>query len=186
MFKIRQMDTNHFQDKASVKNEIEINSVAYRFGIIAAFSAVFVSILLFILNYEFHGLLKWMPIIVFLIILLVAQKQIVKMNSSYAFSFGKLFKVGFIISIIAAIGMLIYFNIYIQLINPDFADKILEISRTEMAKNGLNDEQIEKGIEMTHKFISPTFMMVMSFISSILFGSITSAIGAAIFKNEKV
>ncbi len=167
------------------KSEINVQPVGIRFGIIAAFVSVLSSVILFILNIEFNSISKWIPTIAMISIILVAQKQIVNTNAPHLFSLGKLFKVGFIITLIASIAMLVYFFLYSNYIAPDFMDKVLEISRAEMMEKGLSEEQIETGIEMTKKFMSPASMMVISFIVSVILGSLTSLIGAAIFRNEK-
>ena len=81
--------------------------------------------------------------------------------------------------------MVVYFIIYANFIEPNFVDKILDISKLEMAKKGLSEEQTESAIEMSKKFMSPVFMAIMSFISNSVMGTLASLIGAAIFKNEK-
>ncbi len=159
--------------------------IAVRFGFITGFIGVLTSLILYFSNQEYTSILKWLPVIFMLVIIIGGQQQIVKANSNYQISFGTLFKAGITITLITAIFMVVYFIIYANFIEPNFVDKILDISKLEMAKKGLSEEQTESAIEMSKKFMSPVFMAIMSFISNSVMGTLASLIGAAIFKNEK-
>jgi uncharacterized protein YybS (DUF2232 family) len=54
-----------------------------------------------------------------------------------------------------------------------------------MAEKGLSEEQIETALNMSKSFMSPGMMIVFSLLGSLIFGALTSVVGAAIFKNEK-
>lgn len=162
-----------------------LNPIAVRFGFIAGFIGVLTSLILYFTNQEYTSILKWLPVIFMIVIIIGGQQQMVKANSDYQISLGSLFKAGFVITILTAVFMVIYFIIYANFIEPDFVNKILDISKVEMAKKGLSEEQTESAIEMSKKFMSPVFMAIMSLISNTVIGSIASIIGAAIFKNEK-
>ncbi len=88
-------------------------------------------------------------------------------------------------TLIIAIISILYFQLYSNIIEPDFVEHILEESGKQMAEKGLSEEQIDKALEMSKTFMSPGIMSVISFFSSLLMGALISVIGAAIFKNEK-
>lgn len=162
-----------------------LNPIAVRFGFIAGFIGILTSLILYFTNQEYTSILKWLPVIFMSIVIIGGQQQMVKANNNYKISFGTLLKAGVIITLITAIFMVVYFIIYANFIEPNFIDKILEISKVEMAKKGLSEEQTESAIEMSKKFMSPVFMAIMSFISNTVIGTLVSLIGAAIFKNEQ-
>ena len=167
------------------RGEPNLRPIAVKFGFIAGFIGVLTSLVLYFTNQEYTSLLKWLPIIFMIVVIIVGQQQMAKSNSNYLISFGTLFKAGMVITLITAIFMVVYFVIYANFIEPNFIDKILDISRAEMAKKGLSEEQTEAAIEISKKFMSPIFMAVMSFISNFVIGAIASVIGAAIYKKEK-
>ncbi|MCB0508392.1 MAG: DUF4199 domain-containing protein [Chitinophagales bacterium] len=164
---------------------VNIQPIAIRFGLIASFVSILSSLMLYFFNLEYNGFWKWLPTILILAIIIITQKQVVQLNAPYQFSFGELFKFGFVIALISAIALLLYFILYSNFIMPDFIDKIMEVSRKQLEEKGMSEEQIESALEMSKKFMSPTLMMVMSFISSLIMGSLTALIGAGIFKNKK-
>jgi len=49
---------------------------------------------------------------------------------------------------------------------------------------GFSEEQIEAALEMSKKFMTPAFMYIMLIVSNLIFGSLFSVIGAAVFKKE--
>lgn len=162
-----------------------LTPIAVRFGFISGFIGVLTSLILYFTNQEYTSILKWLPVIFMTVVIIGGQQQMSKANSNYQISFGTLFKAGITITLITAVFMVVYFIIYANFIEPNFIDKILDISRLEMSKKGLSEEQTETAIEMSKKFISPIFMTIMSFISNTVMGTLASLIGAAIFKNEK-
>lgn len=167
------------------KGEPNLRPIAVRFGIISGFIGILTSLILYFTNQEYTSLLKWLPVIFMMVIIIVGQQQMAKANSSYLISFGTLFKAGMVITLITAIVMVIYFIFYANFIEPNFADKVLDISRAEMAKKGLSEDQTEAAIEISRKFMSPIIMCVISFISNLVIGVLAAVVGAAIFKNEK-
>ena len=65
-------------------------------------------------------------------------------------------------------------------------DKIIELSRIEMAKNPkMTDEMIEQGINLTKKLFLPLALAGAIFGTGIL-GAIGSLIGAAVAKKKPV
>lgn len=100
-------------------------------------------------------------------------------------SFGKLFGMGFKITLLITILSLFYMVLYTNVLEPNFIDKIAEVTRENLEKKGnLSEEQIEATLTMSKKFMSPAFMYIMMLFSNILMGSVFSLIGAAVFKKE--
>ena len=120
-----------------------------------------------------------------IIIIIISLRQIAEENKNYTISFGALFKAGMIITLVTAIIMVVYFIIYANFIEPNFIDKILEVTKENLATKGLSEDQVDAALEMSKKFMSPTIMAVTSLISNLIIGAIAAAIGAGIFKNEK-
>lgn len=159
-------------------------NIAVKFGLIGGLIIVITSLLLFILNAGYDSWAKWIQTIILTIIIIVGIKKI-STNNSYI-SFGTLFKGGMIISVIIAVLTLLYFFIYVNFIDPDFINNLLEISRKQMLEKGLSDEQIEKAISMSKSFMSPGIMAAISFCSSLILGAFVSLISAAVFKKDKI
>jgi ABC-type Co2+ transport system permease subunit len=95
-------------------------------------------------------------------------------------TFGQLFNWGFkataVATIIVLASQVIFFLIF-----PEYRDKMEEISREQMYKQGLSDAQVEQAIGMTKRFFWP-FLIGGTIVSNLLVGLIASLIGAAITK----
>jgi len=184
-FEERFLMNDIIDQKLLTEEEINTKPVAIKFGIIASFVAILTSVLLFILDLEYSGLWKYLPIFFMAGIIFIAQQQLVKTNAPHIFTLGSLFKFGFIIALITAVAMLIYFIIYTNIIAPDYMDKILAVTRLELENKGLSEDQIETALNMSKKFMSPVLMMIIGFISNLILGSLAALFGALIFRNEK-
>ena len=165
--------------------KIEINSYAVKFGIIGGLISIIISLTLFFTGMELKTVLKWLPTVAMIAIIILGLKSVADENKNREITFGTLFKTGMIITTIIAIISIVYFLVYINFIDTGFIEKVLDASRVQMAEKGLGEEQIDNAIEMTKKFMSPGIMVAFSLIGNLVFGAVTSLIGAGIFKKEK-
>ncbi|MDB5228545.1 MAG: hypothetical protein JWN78_2738 [Bacteroidota bacterium] len=156
-----------------------------KFGIIGGFASVIVSLILYFTNMQFASWAKWLSTLILFIIIILGLKAIANGNRNKIIPFGTLFGAGMKITLIITIISVIYFVIYMNFIETDFIAKILDASRQQMAEKGLSEEQIDRAVEMSSKFMSPWLMIVFMVIGSLIFGAIASLIGAAIYKKEK-
>lgn len=99
----------------------------------------------------------------------------------YTASFGKLFAYGFKATAVATI-VVIAFQVLFFMIFPEYKDKMLDISREQMLKQGnLSDAQIDSALEMVKKFFWPGLIGGVLFFN-LFSGAIASLIGAGITK----
>ncbi len=176
---------NETIDHPLPQGDPEIKPYTVKFGIIGGFASVIISLILYFTNMQFASWAKWLPTLLLFAIIILGLKAIVDNNKNKIIPFGSLFGAGMTITLIISIFSVVYFVIYLNLIDPDFISKVLDASRQQMAQKGLSDEQIERAIEMSSKFMSPGLMIVFMVLGSLLFGAIASLIGAAIYKKER-
>jgi hypothetical protein len=100
-------------------------------------------------------------------------------------SLGNIFAHGFKTTAVVIVITVLY-TVLSLFIFPDMVDKIIEISRTAMAKNPqMTDDMIEQGIAMTKKLFLP-FAIAGAIFFTGFFGAIGSLIGAAVAKKNPV
>ena len=167
------------------KNGIDIKTNAVKFGLIGGFAGILVSLSIFFANLQYESWSKWLQSLVMLAAIILGIKAIADANKVKLISFGDLFKGGMLITFILSLISILYFLVYSNIIEPDFIDNLMDVSKKEMLEKGLSEEQTETALNISRKFMSPGIMAVISLVSSLIIGAITSAIGAAIFKNEK-
>jgi hypothetical protein len=73
------------------------------------------------------------------------------------------------------------FQVAFFLIFPEYRDKMEEISREQMYKQGLAEAQVEQAIGFTRRFFWP-FLIAGTVVSNLFVGAIGSLIGAGITK----
>ena len=101
-------------------------------------------------------------------------------------TFGNIFAHGFKTTAVVIVITVLYTVLALYVLFPDMVDKIIEISRTAMAKNPqMTDEMIEQGIAMTKKLFLP-FAIAGAIFFTGFFGAIGSLIGAAVAKKNPV
>jgi Protein of unknown function (DUF4199) len=106
-------------------------------------------------------------------------------------TFGQLFSYGFKTTAIATI-VVIAFQIIFFLIFPEYKEKIIDISREQMLKQGnLPEAQIEQALEMVRKFFwvgliggSLFFNLVAGAIGSLIAAGITKKVPQSPFQQQ--
>ncbi|HTB06020.1 MAG TPA: DUF4199 domain-containing protein [Bacteroidia bacterium] len=106
-----------------------------------------------------------------------------KVNGGYA-TFGELYKVGMLMTLILSVITVAHLLIYMQ-INPGFIDKILDQARVNMVNKGMTDDQIKMGMHYTQMFTTPLMMSIFGFIGNIIGGAILGLLAAGILAKQK-
>ncbi|MEN9448627.1 MAG: hypothetical protein RJA25_1917 [Bacteroidota bacterium] len=176
------MSDSNFQPN---DHEIEIKETAIKFGVIGGLIGILVSLILFYTNLQFESWSKWIQSVVMVASIVLGVKLIADANKGKLIPFGILFKGGMLVTLVLTFISITFFFIYVHFIDTDFINGILDVSRQKMTQNGLGDDQIDKAIEISKKFLSPGIMAIISTISSLIIGAIVSSISAAVFKKEK-
>ena len=98
-------------------------------------------------------------------------------------TFGNVFAHGFKTTAVVTVITIIYTVIAIKFLFPEMMDLMLEKTREELAKNNMSDEDSERAIEMTSKFMLP-FAIGGILLVFMIVGAIASLIGAAVAKKN--
>lgn len=100
-------------------------------------------------------------------------------------TFSECLKTGVAITFIAGI-IYALFNVIFNLIFPDFINEMASITKEAMLQQNpsMTAEQLETGISLMKKFMSPLFVFPVTIAMYSFFGLIYSLIIGAILKNE--
>ncbi len=162
------------------------NSLIY--GLITAAISIVFAVFAYILDIPQQSPIMYFSFVILLAGMIYGTVQYRNKYSGGYISFGKAFISGFLIVIIAAVISSIYSYIFLTFIDPSYLDKIVEQAMEKAEKSmmdkGLTDEQMEPGLAMTRKFLSPGIMSFFVVIYSALIGAIFALISAAIIKKE--
>ncbi len=104
-------------------------------------------------------------------------------NKNGKLTIGQGFKTGLAVGLIAGVLLGLYAFLYYQYINPDAVERIMELSREQMAEKGLDEELIEKNIEFTRNFFG-MFAFAGSIINMLFIG-ILSGLAVGVWKRTE-
>lgn len=169
-----------------MENQTDSKKIIINYGIILAA----ISILLALSSYATgshlapHWSMSVITIIAFIILIILGVKKFKESNNGFL-SFGEAVKVGVGIAILSALIGSIYQYIFMNFIEPDFMNQMMELQAEKFLDAGLTDEQIEASQEMGKKFSSPFVMFAFGIIGSAIGGFVVAAITGAIMKKDQ-
>ena len=161
----------------------QITSHILKGAILGGFSILF-SIIIYVFNLYTTQWLSFLSYAIFIGGIIYGNILFANQNENNV-TFGNIFAHGFKTTAVVIVITVLY-TVLSLFIFPDMVDKIIEISRTAMAKNPqMTDEMIEQGIAMTKKLFLP-FAIAGAIFFTGFFGAIGSLIGAAVAKKNPV
>ncbi|SFS29793.1 DUF4199 domain-containing protein [Lutibacter maritimus] len=120
------------------------------------------------------------------VVIFMALKNF-KAGNNNLLSLGEALKIGLGIALIGAIISVIYNQIFINFIEPDFMENMMKVGEQKMLEQypNMTDEQLEGARQMQEKFSSPLIGAAMGIIGSLFFGFIISLIEGLILKRTE-
>jgi ABC-type multidrug transport system permease subunit len=160
--------------------EKKITSTTTKGSIIALILMV-IALIIYFLNIDSNGPVKWLQLILFVAGVIWAVMSYGK-EINYNSTIGNYFGYGFKVSAVATVILIIYTVIFI-LIFPDVKETALEQARKNMIEKNVPTDQMQQGMEFTKKFFM-VFAIVGLLIVNLLCGAIAALVGAAVTKKE--
>ena len=161
----------------------QITSHILKGAILGGISILF-SIIIYVFNLYTTQWLNWLSYAILIGGIIYGNILFANQNENNV-TFGNIFAHGFKTTAVVIVITVLY-TVLSLFIFPDMVDKIIEISRTAMAKNPqMTDEMIEQGIAMTKKLFLP-FAIAGAIFGTGFLGAIASLIGAAVAKKNPV
>ena len=128
--------------------------------------------------------ISWLSYLILLVGIVFVVKARRDKDLNGFISFGEGFKTGFFMSFLTSLIVSVFSLIMLKFIAPDMVDNVLKVTEQRMVDKGLSDDQVNMAMEMTRKFMTPTWMFIAGLVLFTLFGTVASLIVAAIFRKE--
>lgn len=124
--------------------------------------------------------------IIMAVVIFLALKNF-KAGNNGLLSLGDSLKIGLGIALIGAIISVLYNQIFINFIEPDFMENMMKVGEQKMLEQypNMTDEQLEGAKQMQEKFSSPLIGAAMGIIGSLFFAFIISLIEGLILKKTE-
>lgn len=124
--------------------------------------------------------------IVMTIALIVIPINIHKKNNQGFLTLSDSFKIGLGVSAIAGIIGVIYFVIFANYIQPEFAENLLnsEVKKSMESNPNLSAADMQKGMAMAKSFMMPMFY-TMIIVANLFFGFLISLIAGLVLRKQQ-
>jgi Protein of unknown function (DUF4199) len=172
-------------DKPLPAGNVQATPYAVRFGVIGGLICVVISVILYITELQFESWAKWLTTLAMFVIICIALRTISREHPQQNVEFGTLMGAGMVITLLITLISIGYFLIYVYVIDTEFIEATMEISRQKMTEAGMSEDQIDSALSISSKIMTPPIMAGIGAITSIILGSVISIIAAAIFKHEQ-
>lgn len=163
---------------------VTTRSAGIRFGLInALLSIVFFLILTIAAIDSTSGPWRWLGYLITAVIVFLAHKYY-KDNTDGFMSYGQGVGIGFWIGLVSGIISSLFMYLYIKFIDASFLDLLKENQIEQMRQRGMSDEQIDRGLEFTARFITPESLLILGFVGAIA-GTVIVALFVSIVTQKK-
>ena len=166
---------------------LQPKKVSLNYGIILGLVSILISVLIY--AFDKHHDQDWITrspgLIAMIVIIFLGIKKYREFNNGYL-KIGQALKTGIGIALIGAVISLIYTFIFLNYIEPNYMDEMMEIQEEALMERfpDFTDEQIETQMEVVKKFSTPAMTTAFALIISIFFGFIISLISGLILKKS--
>ena len=169
-----------------MENQANSKSIIINYGLYFGAASVLLSLVLYALGKHLEQGFGIMAIgfAIMIAFVVLGIKKFKSINNGYV-SWGQAVKIGVGLVVVGSIITVIYQQVFMNFIEPDFLDQVAQRTEQTLLDAGLNDEQIESQIEMQKKFQSPAISIPLGIVMSAFFGFIVSAIAGAIMKKTE-
>jgi len=164
---------------------METKNIIIKWGLIGGAVSIISSLVSYLLGMSDNKLMQYVGLIMILAIIVMAMfEQRSKIGNGFA-CFSDLFKVGLLVGLIIAVFSAIWSIVYFNYIDTEFMGRLLLKTEIELENQGLSDKDIKNAMEMTKKFMTPVYMMIMGFASTLITSGFVSLVSALVIKNNK-
>ncbi len=169
-----------------MENKPNVWKNALNWGLIVGIVLIIYSILMYFLDLSLEKWVSWVSYVLLIggIIYSTIQYRDTVLGGSITYTQALGF--GVIVSLYASVLSGIYSYVFFTFIDPDFIEKIVEMTQQQMLDQGLTEDQVEQAMEMQKGFMKPWVMVLISIPALTFMGFIFSLITSIFLKKEGV
>ena len=156
-----------------------------KFGLICSGASILWALLLYItgLNHiDSAWIFNILSIGIPVLFVSMAIKEVRMTTGGGYIQFNTAFGVSFKVTAINSILSSLFTIVYLQVIDPTFMDFIMQKQVNKMQEMGMGEEQIQKMVDQTAKWQTPSMMFMWTLVGTFVIGVLVSLIMSAILK----
>ena len=161
--------------------------IALNYGLLLGFVSVLINVAVYAMgrHYEQDWRVGVISFIIMVVIITLGIKKYKEANGGFL-SLGQGLKTGIGIALIGVVISIIYNLVFMNFIEPDFIENLLEVTRQKLIDNPkVTEEVMEAQMKITEKMLSPVINIGLAFAASLFFGFVISLIASLIMKKSE-
>ena len=160
------------------------SSVGIRYGLTVGLITTIISFLQLAFISDPETPLRWLGAVVGIGGIILAHKYFKQHNGGFM-TYGQGLGIGTILAGVGGLLSSIFTYIYMNFIDSDYMNRVMELTRSRMEEKGMDDAQIDQAMAMAQKFSSGPITIVFGVLMSVLMGFVISLIISAITKHTR-
>ncbi|MFZ6052210.1 DUF4199 domain-containing protein [Halocola ammonii] len=173
------LDQNHEE----ARNRVLKPTVEY--GVIAALVMIAYTLVAYFFGLLYNsGLNSVITLVLYSALITWILVNYRKTEGSGFVNYGRALGIGTLTFVWAGIISAVFSYIFFAFIAPDFVDRMLEMQYDQMIENGMSEDMADMAIGQSKIFMTPGWMSVFGFLSSVFFAFIISLIVAAFVRKS--
>lgn len=157
------------------------------YGVLLGIISLLLGVLMYVTNNHVapHWSLGVGGFVIFVVILVLGLKKFKESKGGFM-SLGEALKIGIGIAIISALIGLVWQLVMTNILDPDYADKLMQVQREQIIESqpDITQEQLDSTMEIMSGFSNPALSAAFQILAGIFFGFIVSLIAGLIMKKE--
>ena len=158
--------------------------LAIKYGLITAIASFVYSIILYITHLYTNAWLPYVGLIIMLIGLTMGIRERRDKELNGYISYGGAFGTGMMISLVIALISIVTTFLMFSVIAPDEIGEMAKMQQQALEAKGMSQDQIQQGMDIAKKFMTPTWFVIWGIVGILFFGCIINLILAAILKKD--
>jgi hypothetical protein len=153
------------------------------YGLYLGIAVTLYSVILYVAGQTQNKGLGYVSFLLYVVGVVLIQIKYRDKDLNGVISYGQALGFGVAVMLFAGIITALY-NIIIFNIDPGLIEQIKSIQEEAMQKKGMSDEQIEAGMAIASKMMSPGIIAISGLFVSVFFGTIISLLSAIFVKRQ--
>ena len=160
--------------------------VAMNYGTLFGLTGVVIFLLFYFIGTDIQSKIpQWLGYCALIIFITLGIKSHRDADLGGHIGYGKSLGTGTLIALFGSVITAIFTVIFFNYIAPEMIQRILEAAQQNMAEKNMSEEQIEKAMEITQKFMTPVWLFIFSILSTTFMGFLFSLIISIFTRKEE-
>lgn len=169
-----------------MENQASSKSVILNYGLYYGLASIVIAVVFYALDMHLkQGLVNSLVGLVAMTLFIVLAQKKFKLDNLNLMSWGQAVKIGMGTVMIGVVIALIYNQVFINFIEPDFMEQMMEVQRQAWRDANMTTEQMEGAEKMAKMFSGPLISSAFALLVAAFFGFVVSAITGAIMKRTE-